>query len=462
MEKKIIYATGLVMFSVAIFVLVYLVFVNRENQVNDVVDKINSSGVDCGNYNTDQFASTKAIESVDINICECIKDNNFKAICRNTINDLGAYAEAIRQYNPKICDEIQDLERKEACTSVTVSGIEDLQKNDPQYLADIYASKHNEGAIFWYESLLQKDPTNIKNLIALSLSYAEKGLNEQEQGRDHNLYVEKALVMAERAGAIDANNAEVYRVKGYIYEIKPDYNQSIMSYNRAIELDQQNVFAYIGRGHVYNMFGMLENAQNDFKKAAELDVDKKEVAIYSNLCRLESSRDDLIGDAIKNCEIVVNGDFQDPVFKSESNQILSTIYIKNKNYTQAENYLMKAKSLTPNDPNLYVAISDLYINIEDYVMSEKNAREAVRLSPTKASAHKALAYSLYRQKKYQEAIGEVNNGLQLVEGDVSLLEPNKPVMKKDLYYILVNVYNAMGDTKNEMRYKEMGDHALID
>lgn len=412
-------------------------------------------------YKSDQGAYQKAVETKNVRICECISDTKIKNTCKDTTMDLKMYTQAIAQFNPSLCNEIKNDSRKQACQTITASGVKYLSKEDPQYLADIYSISHNENAIEELNGLLQKNPNNLKNLILLSLAYSEKGLKEQEQGKDQTPYVEKALTTIVKAKKLSTNNSEVYRAEAYAYEIKPDLPKALSLYDKTIKLDSKNSLAYAGRGHAESMVGLLDNALKDLKKAAELDTNNTNVFVYANLCRLESSRSDLLKDAIRNCKIVANSKSKDISFRSESSQVLATIYIKKGNYQQAESYLLEAKSLTPQNPNLFVAFSYLYINMDNYIKAEKSAKEAIRLSPTKTSAHQALSYSLYKQGKFKEAIQEAKSGLDLVDADVSLLAPNKPAMKKDLYYTLANIYHMTGDKENEMKYKKLGDNAFL-
>lgn len=412
-------------------------------------------------YKSDQGAYQRAIETQNVRICECISDTKIKNTCKDTTLDLKTYSQAVAQFNPSLCNEIKNDNRKQACQTITTSGVKYLSKEDPQYLADIYSLSHNENAIEELSGLLQNNPNNLKNLILLSLAYSGKGLKEQEQGRDQTPYVNKALAIITRAKKLSASNSEVYRAEAYAYEIKPDIFKAIEIYDKAIKLDAKNILAYAGRGHAESMVGILDSALKDFKKAAKLDVDYKNIFIYTNLCRLESSRSDLFKDAVKNCKIVADSKSQDISFRSESSQILATIYLKKGNYSQAEGYLLEAKSLTPQNSNLFVTFSYLYMNMDNYVKAEENAKEAVKLSPTKASARQALSYSLYKQGKFKEAIQEANRGLDLVGDDVSLLTPNKSAMKRNLYYTLANIYNVTSDKENEMKYKKLGDNALL-
>ncbi len=409
------------------------------------------------NFASDEAATDQAKQEKKIEFCACVKDFATQFQCKEAVANQNYFDQARQQFDATICNNIVDVLLAQSCRATVTSGIEYLREKDPQFLADVYSSVHNSLAIQEYEKLFEAEPNNLGNLLSLTLVYAEAGLKEQEQGRSQTPYVEKALATIEKAKAVAPDDSEVYRAEGYIYEIKPDIFKAIDLYTKAIELDSNNILAYTGRGHASNMAGLLEKALEDFKKAAELDTDKKNISIYSNLCRLESSRGDMLEEAIKNCKIVIAAKNMDPVFKTEAYQILATIYLQTKNYSEAESYLLKAKALSPNDPNLYVTLANLAIAREKYDEAQTNAQKAIELSPTKTTAYQAFSYALYKQEKYEEAISAANKGLSLVDSDVSLLAPNKPAVQKDLYYILANIYNRMNDKENETKFKELGD-----
>jgi len=411
------------------------------------------------NFASDGEASQKAKDAGDSSYCICVKDEKVKLNCQESAQNAAYFAQARAQFKSDFCALIKnDGNLKASCEAMVSSGIAYLKEKDPQFLANVYSNTHNSLAIQEYEKLLKVEPNNLKNLLSLASAYAEAGLKEQEQSRSQTPYVEKAFAIIEKAKNLDPNNSEVYRVEGYIYEIKPEIFKAIGLYDKAIELDSNNILAYVGRGHASNMMGLLEQALGDFKKAAELDVDKQYISIYSNLCRLESSKGDLLEEAIKNCGIVIAAtENVDPTLKAETYQILATIYIQTKNYPEAENYLLKAKVLSPGDSNLYVALANLAIAEGKYNEAQVYAQKATELSPTKAIPYQALSYALYKQEKYAEAISAANKGLSLIDGDVSLLMPNKPSSKKDLYYILANIYNRTGDKENETKSKALGD-----
>ena len=248
-------------------------------------------------------------------------------------------------------------------------------------------------------------------------------------------------------------------MEGYINEIKPDYGVALASYDKAIEIDVDNVFAYVGRGHVNRMLGTLDNAITDFTKAAELDQDKKVIQIYINLCNLEYSRSKY-AEASKNCEIVTQQENADPVFLSGAYQTLAMVYISQRDYARARSNLITATTITPNDPNLFIAFAKLNIYEEKYTESEVHARKAIELSPVKATAYLALAQALYMQEKNQESIQTAEKGIMLVNNDVSLLAPNKPATERDLNYIIAHNYRELGDEENQEKYLKAGEEAF--
>ena len=410
-------------------------------------------------FEDDGTAKFQAITDSDMDICTCIEDVEMRNECKDTVSNALLYRNAINQMDPTKCDEITVEAHREACRGMITSAVGYFETEDPQHLALTYARAHNENAIASLEALLESDPEDTINLLSLALSYAEKGLREQEQGRSQTPFVEKALALVERAKALDENSAEVYRVEGYVYEIKPDLSKAMLLYDRAIELDPNNILAYSGRGHVRRMMGILQGAVDDFHRAAELDGNREHPHIYTNLCNLEHSRGD-VDASRKNCTIVVEMQEASPVLKSEALQILAVIATDEGSYTQASAHLRTAQTYTPRDPNLFVTLARLNLFQGDYTESESNARRAIELSPTKATALLALAQAHYMQMRYEEAIQVANQGVGLVQDDVSLLTPSKPAVLRDLYYTISFCHRELGNTQKQQEFEQKAEEAF--
>ncbi len=411
------------------------------------------------NYTNDQEVYKDAITKKDVNLCDCVSSEELQNKCKKATMDITFYDQALTQLDELLCEKISSEIKKDACYSVVQSSVTQFEKEDPEYLARVYAASHNEKAIGELETLTAEDQENVDAYIALALAYAAKGLREQEQGNDQTPYVNKALEAVESAKQIDNKNSEVYRAEAYANEIKPDYAQALTLYDKAIALSENNALAHAGKGHTLRMMGILEGAVEEFNKAAELDVNNANVFIYTNLCSLEYSRSH-DEEAIKNCKTVTQIENTDPVFQSEAYQIMSDIFIKNNDIAQAKNYLLQAKTLTPNNPNLFVAFSKLNFFDQKFVQAEADARKAIELSPTKSASYLALARALYMQEKYNEAIEAAQKGITLVSSDVSLLAPSKSAVERDLNYVIANSYRQMGDTIKQKEYEQKAKDAF--
>lgn len=410
-------------------------------------------------FNSNQEAYNKAVADSAIDTCTCIDDEKLKETCINSTSDKINYDRALAYLDEDLCGAIVSEQGQDSCFAAVKNSVTQLREKDPQRLAEIYAMAHNENAISNYEKLIDNGSIDIKDYLALALAYAEKGLMEQEQGKSQDAYVNKAFDVLEKAKAIDSKNSEVYRVEGYINEIRPDLDRAMNNYNEAIKFDSKNILAYVGRGHLNRIKGTLESAVSDFNMAASLDENKENSSIYTNLCNLEFSRGNS-DVAVKNCEIVVKDKKADPVFRSEAYQIMAVIFVQNKNVTQARTYLLNAKTLTPNDANLYVEFSKLNIFEKRYQDSEENARKAMELSPKKASAYLALSHALYMQGEFDESIDYAQQGITLVKSDVSLLVSVKPVMERDLNYSIANSYRQMGNSEKQSEYEKKAQESM--
>ncbi|EKE22037.1 MAG: hypothetical protein ACD_7C00075G0001 [uncultured bacterium] len=457
-NKKVILITALFLVG---FGLVYLFVVSKMVSVPKVgkqiakkedAVKLDLSKLEC-NFASDQEAYNDASKNNNLDACSCIKDENTKEMCIVSTTDTILYSRALTYLDEELCTDIKVSVHKDACYAVIKDSVKQLEAKNPQHLADIYALSHNEKAITSLEQITQKNSATVDNYISLALAYAEKGLKEQGQGRDQTQYILKAFGSINKAKELDKNKSEIYRVEAYVNEIKPDYKKAQSLYSQAIEMDSNNILAYAGRGHVKRMLAVLDGAVEDFKKAADLDIKREHIYIYTNLCNLEYSKGD-VREATKNCKIVTDKKDVDPVFQSEAYQIMADIFMKNGDSNQSRASLLKAKTLTPIDPNIFITFSKLNIFEGNYQEAEVNARKAMELSPAKASAQLALSYALYMENKFDDSIATALAGISLVDKDVSLLIPSKLIMLKSLNSSIANCYREMGNSEKQSEYEK--------
>jgi len=78
-----------------------------------------------------------------------------------------------------------------------------------------------DNAINTYESAIvdKNEYVDIRAYLALALAYSEKGIMKHQE----EICFPKALEWVNKAINLEPNNPEAYRVKGYVYETKPDF-----------------------------------------------------------------------------------------------------------------------------------------------------------------------------------------------------------------------------------------------
>lgn len=442
-----------VLLSLAGFLWFYTFDNNRELATQPPKEVVLEEEMEECAYLHDGEAMQVAISETELGICFCIDNVEQKNRCIESVTNGMLYKNALQNMNPDLCDEMTVPEHTQACRSVVLSGVEFLADENPQALARTYAVSQNEKAISHYESLIETNPQNVSNLIELAFVYAGEALREQENGGNQVAYVLKALEVVEKAKGIDPSNSEVYRAEGYAYEVFPDLKKSIEAYDKAIELNPQNGDAYANRGHASRLLGALTRARQDFITASEFDVEKTNSFIYTNLCSLEYMLGEIEA-AIANCTIVLEHEHADVASKAVVLQILAENSIREHKYDQATTYLLQAKTFTPNDAGIYVIWSRMNIYQDTYQEAVQNAQRALELAPAKAIPYLTMAQALYMEGKHELSIQMANNGLGVVENDVSLLISSKDTIRRDLFLLISYNYRSLGDEQRQSEYEQ--------
>ncbi|MCD5382430.1 MAG: tetratricopeptide repeat protein [Candidatus Pacebacteria bacterium] len=416
------------------------------------VQKTTASGLHC----TDGYDKIleQALAADNVEYCTCEDDAYAAELCTIAVTDAMLYQNAVSQLDERLCADIVELSRKSACEQVIASSVVSAP---PLVVAETRRQHNDVRAIPAFEAILEEKPDDVSTMLELAVLHAEKGLRAQEAGESQVPEVEKALAYIDAAKTRAPELADVYETAGYVYEILPDYAQATAQYQKAIALDPSSVDAYVGYGHTANLQGFLEEALTSFLKARTLDTNQAYPAVYAHLCRLQSTRSDLYDEAKNNCRIVLDIPQAGALNHAEAHQTLAKIALREGDAATARTHYEKALVLTPTDSNLLTALADYEISIEQYDVAEEYARKAIAGSPAKAVPHLSLAYALYQQERFAEAIIAAETGLGLIDDDVSLLASSKEKYRREFYYTLANIYYYTGDKAAEHEYKTLGD-----
>ena len=109
----------------------------------------------------------------------------------------------------------------------------------------------------------------------LMLGCASPALEHLEQGDTYFVREQwdEAIVQYTNAIELDPELAEAYNNRGSVYHYKGEFDNAIADYSRAIELDPNYDPAYYNRGNTYLYKGEFDNAIADYNKVIEVSTD---------------------------------------------------------------------------------------------------------------------------------------------------------------------------------------------
>ena len=100
-----------------------------------------------------------------------------------------------------------------------------------------------------------------------AVQHYNRGVELQEEGN-----YEQAILEYTNAIELDPNFADAYYNRGIAYKNKGEFDNAIADYSRAIELDPNHTWAYYNRGNAYILKGEFDNAIADFNKVIEVST----------------------------------------------------------------------------------------------------------------------------------------------------------------------------------------------
>lgn len=283
---------------------------------------------------------------------------------------------------------------------------------------------------------LQKNDDDSK--LDLANAYLEKAsldFKEKEYG-------EKGLALAKEVIAHDSNNYNAYLAEGYAYEVLQDYENSIFSYNKAIEINPNYDLSYVKRGHAYDLSGDLSLAEDDYSKALELN-EKNDVALM-NLARIFQRREDFenAADFAKQAIEVSKIAF----IKATCYEIIGLADMNSNDYKSAiDNFT--------NSINSYEKYANAYTNrayakiilagyvVKDYALkSDINADLSKSLEMNPGSSFVKVVEGILKQSSGDKngAIESYNQALLLVDNDITLGVSEKEIMKQKINQSIIN------------------------
>lgn len=260
-----------------------------------------------------------------------------------------------------------------------------LQEKEPKLAGDLPYS-------YWFlancmEEL--KSPNRAilysKKAIALSKDPEEKSKFNLHLG--HLLLSEKIKRLDEAKAIANSllnenpKNPSAYYLKSFAFYLEEDYNSSLGSINKAIEIDPENIGTIFQRALVYEKLQNFPGQEKDLKLAIQLNPENPVTLNYLGFLYAErgENKEEALNMILKAVELEPdNGAYQDS---------LGWIYFKMGRLDEALFHLSLAKQMLTdqgiNDPTVFDHIGDVYNAKEDLVNAKDYWKKAKQLSKNK-------------------------------------------------------------------------------
>ena len=166
---------------------------------------------------------------------------------------------------------------------------------------------------------------NHKNIDEIIKLYKDQNYKDAKKKIEHLLISNK-------------NNTYLLNLKGIVCRAKGEYQNSLISYNKAIALDRKNPAFLNNRGNLYRDEGDLQKARNDYTNALKINQNYFDALI--NLIILEHEENNY-----KEAESLSLKAIQNEENRSEGYKLLAISQLNQKKNSQAIENFKKSQSL---------------------------------------------------------------------------------------------------------------------
>ena len=224
--------------------------------------------------------------------------------------------------------------------------------------------------------------------------------------------LDKARIELKNVLQIDPKDARAYFKLGNIFERQKEYRKSLGYYNKAVELDPDNLEYQAKIGRFYLLLA------NDIEKASE----------KMNLA-LSKDKDDINGLLLKAGILARQGKTKEAkkvsatIFENHPDSIenalfLSSLYLKEKQYSDAISVLEKSEKLNPDNQQLLTKLADVHFINKDFNKADTILKNLVNVHPDALQNHFQLARFYSKTNELEKAEETLRSAIDADEKDV--------------------------------------------
>jgi protein O-mannosyl-transferase len=235
--------------------------------------------------------------------------------------------------------------------------------------------------------------------------YSNRGNAYQRKGN-----FDQAIVDYSKAIEVNPSYAEGYYNRGLAYQNKGDINQAISDYNKAIEINPNYSDAYNNRGSAYQHQGNFAQAFSDYNKALEINP-KHDDAYYNRGMAYhgQGNLDQAILDFNRALKI-------NPI-DAEAYYNRGLAYQTQGNFNQAIADYDKAIEIDPHYVHAYYNRGLAYHNKGDLSQALLDYSKAIKINPNYFDAYNNRGTIYQNQGNFAQAISDSNKAIEINPND---------------------------------------------
>lgn len=217
-----------------------------------------------------------------------------------------------------------------------------------------------------------------------------------------------AITAANRAANSAPQNAELWFLLGYAARLGGDYSLSLQGYEKGLQRNPNSIQGLSGEAQTYAKMGRTTEAQDLLKKVLAANPKSATDLQLSGELALQTDPKTAL-DLLKRADAVQA--------TARTDLLIARAYQKMDQPDASKQYLDRAQSRAPNDPNVLRAVAAFYRDNGKYDESIATLQKAVAKNP-QALAELAYTYGLAGRKK--EAADTYNQAANKFPKDVDL------------------------------------------
>ncbi len=291
------------------------------------------------------------------------------------------------------------------CYDEGIAALSELLKDSR--IAATYQAVATDRQGYWHH---QSEPENVtpsavQATAELDGEYARYWENVAWSYQDRKRY-EEAIMAYYHAIDLNPKTASPHNGLGNVYREQKRYDEAIAAYQQAIDLDPQLGAPYNGLGHLYREQKRYGEAIVAYQRAIHLDP---QLAMAHNGLGHVYRDQKRYGDAIVAYQRAIH---LDPKLAAPHNG-LGGVYAEQKCYGTAIAAYQQAIHLDPKTASPHNGLGHLYRDQKRYDEAIAAYQRALHLDPQLASSYNGLGIVYKEQKRYKKAITAYHRAIDL-------------------------------------------------